>query len=126
MEIEENVNPGAEKWQISKIPFENRKNMQFQIVVYYRQRDVIMEVLSNTRYIPVICPFEQGLSLSQRTANACSSDGFVTFMSGQNCLNLIYHEPSSRPASTHTTIFTQASLNPISSIESRISVPCFT
>jgi hypothetical protein len=33
MEIEENVNPGMEKRQFSKIPFENRQNMQSQIVV---------------------------------------------------------------------------------------------
>ena len=33
MEIEENVNPGTERRQFSKIPFENRKNMQVQIVV---------------------------------------------------------------------------------------------
>ena len=35
MEIEENVNPGIEKRQFSKIPFENRKNMQSQIVACY-------------------------------------------------------------------------------------------
>jgi hypothetical protein len=29
MEIEENVNPGMEKRQFSKMAFENRKNMQF-------------------------------------------------------------------------------------------------
>ena len=33
MEIQENVNPGAETRQLSKIPFEYRKNMQSQIVV---------------------------------------------------------------------------------------------
>jgi hypothetical protein len=32
MEIEENVNPGKETGQFSKIPFENRKNMQSHIV----------------------------------------------------------------------------------------------
>jgi hypothetical protein len=30
--IEADVNPGMEKRQFSKIPFENRKNMLFQIV----------------------------------------------------------------------------------------------
>jgi len=34
MEVEENVNPGTEKRQFSKIPFENRKNMHSQLVVY--------------------------------------------------------------------------------------------
>jgi hypothetical protein len=33
MEIEENVNPGMEKRQFSKMAFENRKNMQSQIFV---------------------------------------------------------------------------------------------
>jgi hypothetical protein len=33
MEIEENVNPGTEKRQFSKIPFENRQNMRYQLVV---------------------------------------------------------------------------------------------
>jgi len=33
IKIEENVNPGTEKRQFSKIPFENRQNMQSQIVV---------------------------------------------------------------------------------------------
>jgi hypothetical protein len=33
MEIEEKVNPGTEKRQFSKIPFENSKNMQSQIVI---------------------------------------------------------------------------------------------
>jgi hypothetical protein len=33
MEIEENVNAGTEQQQFSKIAFENRKNMQSQIVV---------------------------------------------------------------------------------------------
>jgi hypothetical protein len=33
MKIKENVNPGTGKRQFSKIPFENRKNMQSQIVV---------------------------------------------------------------------------------------------
>jgi hypothetical protein len=33
MKIKENVNPGMEKWEFSKIAFENRKNMQSQIVV---------------------------------------------------------------------------------------------
>jgi hypothetical protein len=35
MEIEENVNPGTEKRQFSKIPFEDRKHMQSQTVVCY-------------------------------------------------------------------------------------------
>jgi hypothetical protein len=35
MEIEENVNPGTEKSQCSKMLFGNRKNMQSQIVVGY-------------------------------------------------------------------------------------------
>jgi len=34
MEMEENVNPGMGKGQFSKIPFENRTNMQSQIVAY--------------------------------------------------------------------------------------------
>jgi hypothetical protein len=34
MEIEENVNPGTQKGQFSKIPFGNSKNMQYQIVAY--------------------------------------------------------------------------------------------
>jgi hypothetical protein len=33
MEIAENVNPGTEKRQFSKIALENRKNMRSQIVV---------------------------------------------------------------------------------------------
>ena len=35
MEIKENVNPGTQKGEFSKIPFEYRKNMQCQIVVYH-------------------------------------------------------------------------------------------
>jgi len=37
-EIEENVNPGMAKRQFSKIPFENRKNMPFQIVVCHSRQ----------------------------------------------------------------------------------------
>jgi len=33
MEIEENVNPETQKGEFSEIPFGNRKNMQYQIVV---------------------------------------------------------------------------------------------
>jgi len=33
MRIEEDVNPGTENRQFSKIPFENRKNLQSQIVI---------------------------------------------------------------------------------------------
>ena len=42
MKIEENVNPGTEKRQFSKIPFENLKNMQSQIVVCDQQQSNII------------------------------------------------------------------------------------
>jgi hypothetical protein len=48
MEIEEKVNPGTEKRQFSKIPFENSKNMQSQIVVC-DSRDHQLS-LSNTQH----------------------------------------------------------------------------
>jgi hypothetical protein len=41
MEIEENVNPGIGKRQFSKIPFENRQNMQSQIVVCHSRHIVL-------------------------------------------------------------------------------------
>ena len=34
-EIKENVNPGTQKGEFSKIPVENRQNIQSQIVVCY-------------------------------------------------------------------------------------------
>jgi hypothetical protein len=43
MKIKENVNPGMEKWEFSKIAFENRKNMQSQIVVCH-SRDLSPDV----------------------------------------------------------------------------------
>jgi len=37
MEIKENVNPGGQERQLSKVAFEYRKNMQTQIVVCDRR-----------------------------------------------------------------------------------------
>jgi hypothetical protein len=37
MEIEENVNPGMGKREVSKIPFDYRKNKQSQIVVCHSE-----------------------------------------------------------------------------------------
>jgi len=41
MEIEENVNPGTEKGQFSKIPFGYLKNMQSQIVVCHSRYTIL-------------------------------------------------------------------------------------
>jgi hypothetical protein len=75
MEIEENVNLGTEQRHFSKIPFENRNNMQSQMVVCYSRNQTPPPRVEFT-----ICRHKEGKAGRKNSASPLTICSYPVFL----------------------------------------------